>query len=230
PAPEGDPTGADCPWVLGDLRCNGDQQRTMYLEQYVAPELGIPADAQNLQTLAIFNTFTYGGIGGRHATTSGGSPQGPLVSLHEIGHSLGNLQDEYPYSSRPTPGPPYCDPQTPGDCQEPSSVHHTRMTAEQMRAQQAKWWRWLGEESESGGIIRAAGPDGYESGWYRGSEIWRPSSHSMMRWLGFYLDQIGREHMTGRISGQRDAGRMALAHTPTHRPLGTDEVVWVETM
>ena len=28
---------------------------------------------QNLQTLAIFNTFTYGGIGGTQATTSGGS-------------------------------------------------------------------------------------------------------------------------------------------------------------
>ena len=230
PAPEGDPGGDDCSFVLGDPRCDGDQQRTMYLEQYVAPELGIPANAQNLQTLAIFNTFTYGGIGGRHATTSGGSPQGPLISLHELGHSLGNLQDEYPYSSRPMPGPPWCDPTVPGDCEEPSSIHHTRMSSEQMTANQAKWWRWLGEESESGGIIRAADPNGYESGQYSGSEIWRPSSHSMMRWIGFYLDQIGREHMTGRITGQRDAGRMSLLHTPTDQPLGIDEVVWVEAM
>ena len=66
----------------------------------MAPVLGIPRTSQNLQTLAIFNTFTYGGIGGTQATTSGGSPQGPLISLHEIGHSLGTLADEYPYSSR----------------------------------------------------------------------------------------------------------------------------------
>ncbi len=69
----------------------------MYLQNYVAPVLGIPFNAQNIQTLAIFNTFTYGGIGGTQATTSGGSPQGPLISLHELGHSLGAMADEYPY-------------------------------------------------------------------------------------------------------------------------------------
>ena len=52
-----------------------------------------------MQTLAIFNTFTYGGIGGTQATTSGGSPQGPLISTHELGHSLGQMADEYPYTS-----------------------------------------------------------------------------------------------------------------------------------
>ena len=58
---------------------------------------------QNVQTLALANTYTYGGIGGTEATTSGGSPQGPLISLHELGHSLGQLADEYPYSSRDVP-------------------------------------------------------------------------------------------------------------------------------
>ena len=67
----------------------------------------IPRTSQNLQTLAIFNTFTYGGIGGTQATTSGGSPQGPLISLHELGHSLGTLADEYPYSSRDVIRPCY---------------------------------------------------------------------------------------------------------------------------
>ena len=58
----------------------------------------------------------------RQATTSGGSPQGPLISLHELGHSLGTLADEYPYSSRDVIRPCY----TGG---EPSSFHHTIMTA-----------------------------------------------------------------------------------------------------
>lgn len=215
-------------------RPDGHQARTRYLETYVAPALGIPADAQNLQTLALANTFTYGGIGGRHATTSGGSPQGPLISLHEVGHSLGNLQDEYPYRSRPTPGGPWCDPgeSDPSDrdfCREPESVHHTRMTSQQMVENEAKWWRWLGEESTSGGVIRAADPDGYESGMYASSQVWRPSEHSMMRWLGYYLDQVGREQMTGRITGLRDAGAMPLPATPGDE-VGPEDVVWVKTM
>ena len=101
---------------------SGNAAHNRILDNYVAPVLGIPRTSQNLQTLAIFNTFTYGGIGGTQATTSGGSPQGPLISLHEIGHSLGTLADEYPYSSRDVVRPCY----TGG---EPGSFHHTIMPA-----------------------------------------------------------------------------------------------------
>jgi hypothetical protein len=200
----------------------GNTARNNLLSQYVAPALGLASNAQNIQTLALANTFTYGGIGGVQATTSGGSPQGPLVSTHELGHSLGNLQDEYPYSSRDIPG-------TPHPSSEPSSVHHTRMTSAEMTEKKAKWWRWLGEESESGGIIRAADPDGYESGNTRGSNVWRPSEHSMMRWLGFYFDQVGREQMTQRITGMRNANMMPVTSTPIGE-VGPNDVVWVETM
>ena len=165
--------------------------------------LGIPRTSQNLQTLAIFNTFTYGGIGGTQATTSGGSPQGPLISLHEIGHSLGTLADEYPYSSRDVVRPCY----TGG---EPSSFHHTIMTsAAQMLTAQTKWWRWLGEESLSGGKIGL-----YEGGGTYPCGQRRPSEHSMMRWIGFDLDQIGLEHMVARITGMRNSGQMNVQNTP----------------
>ncbi|MBB5785466.1 M64 family metallopeptidase [Jiangella mangrovi] len=215
------------PGILGDPRCSGNQQRQMYLNSYVAPVLGLAPGVftgqgpQNVQTLAISNTFTYGGIGGRDATASGGSPQSPLISLHELGHSLGTLADEYPYSNRPTPGPPHGN-------NEPSSFHHTRQTSEQMVANQHKWWRWLGEESLSGGPIRGADPDGYESGTYNGSNVWRPSSHSMMRWIGFYFDQVGLEHMVARITGQRDKGQMSLLSTPAGT-VARDGVLWLQT-
>ena len=223
------------PGILGDLRCSGNQQRAMYLNSYIAPVLGLTpgvfrptggsnSGPQNVQTLAISNTFTYGGIGGRDATASGGSPQSPLISLHELGHSLGTMQDEYPYNDRPYPGAPYDDEKDP----EPDSFHHTRLTSEQMIAEQAKWWRWLGEESLSGGVIRGADPDGHESGWYHGSNIWRPSSHSMMRWIGFYFDQVGRENMVARITGQRDKGQMSLLSTPAGT-VARDGVLWLET-
>ncbi|MFF2447245.1 M64 family metallopeptidase [Neobacillus sp. NPDC058068] len=200
----------------------GTQARTKILNENVAPALGIPSSAQNIQTLAIANTFTYGGIGGVHATTSGGSPQGPLVSLHELGHSLGNLQDEYAYYNRGVPGGPH-------PISEPSSTHHTRISSEQMIQNKSKWWRWLGEESESGGIIRAADSNGYESGVYYSSNVWRPSEHSMMRHTGFYFDQVSREQMTQRITGMRNANLMPLNSTPVGE-VGPKDVVWVETM
>ncbi len=200
----------------------GAQARNEILTNHVAPALGLSPNAQNIQTLALANTFTYGGIGGVHATTSAGSPQGPLVSLHELAHSLGNLQDEYAYRDRGVPGAPHPD-------SEPNSIHHTRMTSEEMIQREAKWWRWLGEESESGGIIRAADPDGYESGLYNGSNVWRPSPHSMMRHTGFYFDQVSREHMVQRITGMRNAGQMPVQSTPEGE-VGDSDVLWVETM
>ena len=42
----------------------GNQAHNRIIDNYVAPVLGIPRTSQNVQTLAIFNTFTYGGIGG----------------------------------------------------------------------------------------------------------------------------------------------------------------------
>ncbi len=221
--------GSQCPntWAtIGDPRCTGNQQRTLYLENVVAPALGIPANAQNLQTLAVVNTFTYGGIGGTHATATGGSPQGPLISTHELGHSLGSMADEYPYSSRTNPG-------NPAGNNEPGSFHHTRMTAAEMIAAQAKWFRWLGEESLAGGEICArdclSGAIGNESGNTNGSNIWRPSSHSMMRWIGFHFDQVGREHMVARITGQRNTGQMPLGNTPVGE-VPANSVLWVDPL
>jgi len=195
----------------------GNQAHQRILDNYVIPVLGIPRTSQNVQTLAIFNTFTYGGIGGTQATTSGGSPQGPLISLHELGHSLGTMADEYPYSSRDVVRPCY----TGG---EPTSFHHTIYTdPARMVADQFKWWRWVGAVSLSGGTIGL-----HEGGGMFPCGQRRPSEHSIMRWIGFDWDQIGREHMVARITGLRNGGQMNVRHTP----LGTvpaDGVLWVET-
>jgi hypothetical protein len=199
----------------------GNQQNAFYMSTYMTP-LGV--SGQNVQTLAIFNTFTYGGIGGTQATTSGGSPQGPLISVHELGHSHGTMADEYPYSSRPTPGGAHPN-------SEPGSFHHSRLTHDQMIAGQLKWWRWLCEESTSGGIITARGSTcgpPHEGGATRSSNVWRPSEHSIMRWIGFHFDQVGREHMVGRISGRRNANAMIVLSTPQGQ-VGPNDVVWVET-
>jgi hypothetical protein len=195
----------------------GNEAHERILNTYVIPVLGIPRSSQNIQTLAIFNTFTYGGIGGTQATTSGGSPQGPLISLHELGHSLGSMADEYPYSLRDVIRPCYAGP-------EPGSFHHTIMTsAAQMIAAQHKWWRWLGEESLSGGTIGL-----HEGGGTFPCGQRRPSEHSMMRWIGFDWDQVGREHMVARLTGMRNAGQMNVRSTPAGT-VPRDSAVWLET-
>ncbi|HEX6356485.1 M64 family metallopeptidase [Actinophytocola sp.] len=168
----------------------------------------------NRQLLALGNSDTYGGAGGANATASGGNALSALITPHELGHSLGGLQDEYDYLARGVRGEPYADP-------EPASAHHTLLTAPEMAAQQRKWWRWLGEESESGGQI-----DRYESGLYSGSGVWRPSAHSMMKTLGYYFDQISREQMTQRISAKTNI----LSDGVPAGPVGPDRVLWIETM
>ena len=166
------------------------------------------------QVLVITNTDTYGGIGGSIATTSGGNSLGPYITPHELGHSLGRLQDEYTYSARGVAGPAY-------SRGEPTSIHHTLLTEEQMRSQQQKWWRWLGEPSESGGLIGR-----FEGGQSSVSGIWRPSKHSMMISLGYYFDQVSLERMAQRISGQVN---LIASATPAGRPVAPNQVIWIET-
>ena len=136
-----------------------------------------------------------------------------LISPHEIGHSLGGLQDEYDYYQRGVPGGAY----TGG---EPTSVHHTLLTEQQM-LDQKKWWRWLGEPSEAGGLIGR-----YEGGMYTSKGVWRPSQHSIMKTLGYYYDQVSREMMTQRISAKDSRP----GQPPARSPVGADRVLWVEPL
>ncbi|REH32977.1 IgA peptidase M64 [Kutzneria buriramensis] len=169
----------------------------------------------NRQILAIANSTTYGGVGGTYATASGGNAMSSLITPHELGHSLGGLQDEYDYYARGVRGGAY----TGG---EPDSVHHTLLTEQEMKDQQKKWWRWLGEPSEAGGTIGR-----YESGMYSGSGVWRPSAHSIMKTLGYPYDQVGREDMTKQISAKTS---IVQDTTPMAKAIGADRVVWVEPM
>ena len=169
----------------------------------------------NRQLLALGNSDTYGGSGGVNATASGGNALSALITPHELGHSLGGLNDEYDYFQRGVRGEPYAGG-------EPDSIHHTLLTEQEMLAQQQKWWRWLGEQSESGGVIGR-----YEGGLYSDTGVWKPSEHSMMRSLGYYYDQVSRERMTQRIAAKTS---ILSASTPSSAPIGADRVVWVETM
>ncbi|PJJ63314.1 M64 family metallopeptidase [Compostimonas suwonensis] len=166
------------------------------------------------QILALANSDTYGGAGGSYATASGGNALSALISPHELGHSLGKLDDEYDYYTRGITTGAYTG-------REPASKHHTLLTEQQMLDQQKKWWRWLGEPSEAGGTIGR-----YEGGQYYSTGLYRPSRHSIMKTLGYQYDQVGREIMTERISSKI---KLVPRSTPTDAPVAPDSVVWLET-
>ncbi|MGZ0147457.1 M64 family metallopeptidase [Kribbella sp. WER1] len=198
--------------------CNPNSvQRLLTVNQAAATQYAdlVPGTtAANRQILAIGNSNTYGGAGGTYATASGGNALSALITPHELGHSLGGLQDEYDYYARGERGAAY-------QGGEPSSVHHTLLTEQQMLDQHQKWWRWLGEPSESGGTIGR-----YEGGMYAGSGVWRPSAHSMMKALGYYFDQVSRERMTQRLSAK---ATLFQDGTPAGK-VAPDQVVWLQTL
>ncbi|WP_328617480.1 M64 family metallopeptidase [Amycolatopsis sp. NBC_00355] len=195
----------------------GSVQRLLTVDDAAAQRYAdlVPGTTKaNRQILALGNSETYGGAGGTYATASGGNALSALISPHELGHSLGGLDDEYDYYARNVPGGAY-------EGGEPASIHHTTLTERQMRDQHAKWYRWLGEPSASGGTIGR-----YEGGLYTQTGVWRPSAHSMMKTLGYAYDQVGRERMTQRISAKVPL----LGDGTPAGTIGADRVVWVRTM
>ncbi|MBT2492059.1 peptidase [Streptomyces sp. ISL-96] len=199
--------------------CNpASVQRLLSIDSTAATALAdlVPGSkSSNRQIVGLANSATYGGAGGTFATASGGNALSSLITPHEIGHSLGKLQDEYDYYARGVPGGVY-------EGGEPSSAHHTLLTEDQMRAEQRKWWRWLGERSDSGGFIGR-----HEGGMYQTKGVWRPSKHSMMKTLGYAFDQVEREIMTQAISAKVD---LVQGHTPNDAVIGDDRTVWVDTL
>ncbi|WP_327351286.1 M64 family metallopeptidase [Streptomyces sp. NBC_01304] len=144
-------------------------------------------------------TLGYDGI----ATASAGNALSGQVAIHETGHSLGKLADEYFYPG--TPGYEHYSGPEPGD----SNI--STLSAAQMENARTKWYRWLGETSPDGGTVGA-----YEGGGYYVTGLNRPTDASMMRVLGKPFNLPGTEAM---IAGFHRHASAARALTPTSRPL-----------
>ena len=93
-----------------------------------------------------------------------GRAYGERVLRHELGHGLAGLGDEYTFggsSSRPIPS----------SFNYPNlSVHNDRETI--------KWKHWLDDLSENDNVVHV---DIFEGGFYRKTEVWRPTYLSFMR-------------------------------------------------
>jgi len=122
--------------------------------------------------LAVANSSMYGGAGytsANVATFSGANSAAADVAIHELGHSLGNLADEYHYGD----GTVYSGG-------EPSARNASIYTAAEMAASGTKWAPWLGENNwQWDGLV-----DTYEGAVYCQYGVYRPTNNSMMRALG----------------------------------------------
>lgn len=133
------------------------------------------------QTLAVANSTKYGGVGYPSldlGTFSGGNGVAPEIAIHELGHSMGDLADEYTYGGSQVYGG-----------SEPSAENVSIYDEQEMLDIEAKWHLWIGDSTP--------GFDGpistYEGGNYSEQGIYRPSPNSKMRNLGrpFNLPGVG---------------------------------------
>ncbi|WP_225839615.1 M64 family metallopeptidase [Streptomyces sp. NK08204] len=167
--------------------------------------------------IVVANSSKYGGAGYNDvvsplgyegiATVAGGNDRSGQIAVHETGHSLGKLADEYSYDTNGT----YT-----GD--EPQQSDITKSTADQLREDHTKWYRWLGRTSPDGGVVGT-----YEGAGYYPKGLYRPTENSIMRSLGREFNLPSREAM---IAGfYRHASPLASS-TPTEGVLGhADRVV-----
>ncbi|MFF8268705.1 M64 family metallopeptidase [Streptomyces sp. NPDC016562] len=163
--------------------------------------------------IVLANSAKYGGAGYNEpsptlgyegiSTASAGHAKSGQVAIHETGHSLGKLADEYFYT-----GVPDYEKYT---GREPAESNSSGLSADRMAAQRAKWYRWLGEPSPDGGTVGT-----YEGGNYYVTGLYRPTDNSLMRVLGKPFNLPGVESM---IAGFYQHARTVTALTPTDSTL-----------
>jgi hypothetical protein len=130
---------------------------------------------------AIANSEMYGGAGyiqSDLATAAAANFWASEVFLHEFGHALGDLADEYDYGG----GDTYNGPEVP-------EVNASIRSTGEMEVEQAKWFRWLGVNDPAwDGLVGA-----FEGCRYYRFGINRPTDNSLMRSLGRPFNLPGAE-------------------------------------
>jgi len=145
------------------------------------------------------NSSKYGGAGYPSqdvATAAAKNSAAGQIVIHELGHALGDLADEYTY------GGPFT---WPGG--EPSTANVSIYEASQMAAQDRKWADWLGASLP--GFDNPVGT--FEGGNYSVEGIYRPTNNSMMRALARPFNLVSAQEL---IVAFHDASDMIRSATP----------------
>ncbi|MEI5103496.1 M64 family metallopeptidase [Streptomyces sp. PmtG] len=177
------------------LLCVDEKKVESYASKAADPDVVIVLSNSTKYGGAGYNDITspsgYDGI----ATASSDNAKSSQVVVHELGHSLGKLADEYWYDEYGT----YTGA-------EPWESNISKLTAAQLSAQRKKWYRWLGQTSPDGGTVGT-----YEGGGYYPRGLYRPTEDSIMRTLGREFNLPGREAM---IAGFHRHASVVTSATP----------------
>lgn len=121
------------------------------------------------QPIIIVNSPEYGGAGGAYAVASAGTSADEIV-IHELGHSLFDLKDEY----------------YPGDALASEAINMTQET----NTEAVKWKNWIG----TNGVGQYAyGSSGNQATWFR------PHQFCKMRYLGYPFCSVCKEGIIEKI-------------------------------
>ena len=154
--------------------CNGIERLlcvNVGLAYAYANTVMLPGGEQPDQVLALANTSKYGGAGypsNNLGTASAGNSAAVEIVVHELGHSMANLADEYDYG-----GPAmFTGP-------EPVDANASKLTSTQMATQNTKWASWLGTNSS----VWDGSHSTFEGAVYSTNGVYRPTNNSKMRSL-----------------------------------------------
>lgn len=130
--------------------------------------------------LVVVNDAKYGGSGGTVAVASTNAYSGQVV-IHELGHTLGHLADEYESAY---PGYPACG----AECSEANATPNATASI--------KWHAWVDAGTPLPTPAGASGVGAFEGCRYQSTGLYRPTSNScMMRALGPDYCDVCRERM-----------------------------------
>ncbi|MEU7164845.1 M64 family metallopeptidase [Streptomyces morookaense] len=198
--------------------CDGIE-RLLCLDTAKVEPYAAKAPAADL-VVVLANSAKYGGAGYNDvvskvgydgiATASADNDRSDQIAVHETGHSLGKLADEYQYDQYGT----YTGT-------EPHESNISTLSAGQMQAQRTKWYRWLGQPSPDGGSVSA-----FEGGGYYPKGLFRPTDNSIMRSLGREFNLPGREAM---IAGFYRHASVLSSSVPTDATVQRSKRLTVQT-
>lgn len=149
--------------------CNKNTARLLCVNEKKTKSVVSQLVPQFDKILVIINTDFRGGAGGNLATTST-APDGKHIAIHELGHSLAGLADEYTYISGPGGSP-----EITSEPKAPNITANNNLNT-------VKWKHWVGEEADN---FAKANTVKNKVGLYLGAstsrtQLWRPTNHSFM--------------------------------------------------
>ena len=192
----------------------GGPERALYMDEDKANavldlEFG-PVDANYLDAgFVTVNDADYGGAAGAYAVFAGGYIRAPDIALHELGHSFGQLADEYWINGTTYTGP------------EPLAANATKESDPTL----VKWANWIGYDDPDHLEIGEIGL--FEGAAYREFGLYRPSLRSKMRSISRPFDAVGREQIILNIYRVVDP---VDDWEPNDAPLANPALLWVDVI